>query len=265
MDHTYILTGINRLIILLILLMLFLLPGTIMGWIAAGRIRNSEGRLYGLRLAAFAALFIPVLILVVVSIMPAFIGVRIAGYHYDADDFTMILVAFVIAATFLIFSIKLSQSLYCRLHKGVPVWKNFRERINVITIVTIVVLWWGAGIVVYLQRPQEIGAAKMEKSPDGKLIATGTTWHRNRIFSADKTNYLFQVHNQEGGLYKSHAFHILPTTVPVMNAEEYDFGKNGAIQWSNDSREVRFLLKDEELYSTELHLPDHVLSAPNPP
>ncbi|MGJ8642291.1 MAG: hypothetical protein ACSHX9_02690 [Luteolibacter sp.] len=256
MHDTFTYTAINGpLVLLLFIFLFFILPATIMGWIAAGRIRNSEGRLYGLPLAAFAALFVPVLMLVVISTIPALVVVRLAAVTYETDRLTATLVAFVLFATCLIFTIKLSQSLYCRVTKGEPIWKNCRGRFNLITIGLIAALWWGAGILIYVQRPQAIGEEKVVRSPDGELIATGSAWHQYRVFSDDKTHYQFQVRQKEGGLYKNHTFRILPTSVPVKELEEYDFGKNGVIRWSDDSAAVSFLLEDLELYSVELNIP----------
>ncbi len=42
--------------LLILFIPLFLLPGTILGWVAAARIRQSDGQLYGMRLAAIGAL-----------------------------------------------------------------------------------------------------------------------------------------------------------------------------------------------------------------
>ena len=55
--------GLSFFAIFIILLMLITIPGVIMGWVAAGRIRRSEGKLYGMRFAAFAALFVPIIII----------------------------------------------------------------------------------------------------------------------------------------------------------------------------------------------------------
>ncbi|HKK17435.1 MAG TPA: hypothetical protein VJ952_02040, partial [Opitutales bacterium] len=42
---------------------ILLLTGTILGWVAVVRIRRSEGQLYGLRLALFAGLLLPLILL----------------------------------------------------------------------------------------------------------------------------------------------------------------------------------------------------------
>ena len=62
-------------LILLFVLILSILA-SILGWIAAARIRKSDGKLSGFRLAAFSALCLPTLLLLLISVLLSVLAMR---------------------------------------------------------------------------------------------------------------------------------------------------------------------------------------------
>lgn len=125
------------------LFLFLMLPATIMGWIAATKIRRSDGALYGMGFAAPSALFVPYLLLLILPIIAAtligrFMIVDITeAPHARIATFASLFILWV-------FSFRLGQSLFDRLTKGESIWQGFKKRMNHVTflcILPIIVLY----------------------------------------------------------------------------------------------------------------------------
>jgi hypothetical protein len=243
--------GLSLFAIFFILLMLITIPGVIMGWVAAGRIRRSEGKLYGMRFAAFAALFYPILLLfAVLFILCAFVF-RFSTFSYNLNNEAALLILAPLITTGLIVWFKFSQALYHGVTKGEPIPIGFRNRLKIRTAAIITILWLGCGTAMYLQRPKPMGNVMNSQSPGGEFIVEASTWHRMRIFGSDELSYRFEIVDQRSS--EDRAWEIPVKSLPTWNdgssPPNYGFAENGTIHWEADNSEVVFRMDGSDVFT----------------
>ena len=241
---------------LLLFPVLFLFPliaGTILGWLSANQIRQSEGQLYGLRLAAFAGMSFPTLLLIVTPVAMSAIALRIASFSLGFQKADALIVVVAIFVTFGLLNGKIFQaSLRKILGKG-----NFRERLswkrNRLPLVTLALLWIGVGVIFLIQRPREIDEnAVSSESPDQMYSVTASTWQQMRIFSSDRTFYRFELQGRGGTINESWDIPIpkakLAKDYLTSPISEYLFEKKGSIQWKKNNAKVQFVVNEIEVF-----------------
>lgn len=140
----------------------FSVPGCILGWIAAGRIRASQGRLRGMGFATFAAM-VPVVLLTTAILAGA--GAMVLhiflGKHMDIgnqlvfDKITLILIVTAICLTGLAL-LGLILGFCFRYLRGTPAAPRRRRRLVVASALAI--LWIALGVLLWLQRPRQVDA-----------------------------------------------------------------------------------------------------------
>lgn len=239
--------------IILILIIIPLIIGTLLSWIAAARIRTSEGKLYGLRLAAISGMILPTLVFILMPFAFTAILIRIQSHtlSFPWHDVTFLVAGVFITFAFL--SIKLFQG--CR--RRILGIGTFRERFalkkNRIVIGFLALLWIGLGSLTYLQRPQKLDDDTTSKSPDGEFSARASTWHSRRIFISDLTTYRFEIIDRDGNPKSVRQIPVAMTghsqnITDFSESSEYWFSKIGAIAWETDSSEAYFLVNGSEFF-----------------
>ena len=243
--------GLSFFAIFVILLMLITIPGVIMGWVAAGRIRRSEGKLYGMRFAAFAALFVPIIIIFILPLAVCFLVLRLSTFSLGFEEDYALLFTIPIFATGLILSYKFSQALYFGVTKGESILRGFIRRLNWLTLGALAVLWIGFGVVMYLQQPKPIGNVITSQSTNGAFRVDASTWHRMRIFGSDELCYRFEIVDHRSS--EDRAWEIPVKSLPTWNdgssPPNYGFAENGTIHWEADNSEVVFRMDGSDVFT----------------
>lgn len=144
--------------LLIILVPLFLVPGTILGWVAAGRILQSEGRLYGLRLAASAALALPAVIALTVPLIASALVIRIGSFTSLGNDSAMWL-GIALAVSLLLLSFRLLHGCYRKLVGKGTIGESFQFRTMRATLIVLAIVWCVAVTLAILNRPEVVVSA----------------------------------------------------------------------------------------------------------
>jgi hypothetical protein len=241
--------GLSFFAIFIFLLILITIPGVIMGWVAAGRIRRSEGKLYGMGFAAFAALFFPILILIAIPLILSVMVIRITTYPFGVE--TAVLGVIPVVATGLILVSKLSQAMYRGVTKGESILSGFRNRLKIRTAAILAILWLGCGTAMYLQRPKPMGNIMNSQSTGGDFIVEASTWHRMRIFGSDELCYRFEIVDQRSGENRAWEIPVksLPKWKDGSSPSNYGFAENGTIHWEVDNSEVVFRMDGSDVFT----------------
>lgn len=134
-------TGIAFGPIVLLLLILILIPGTILGWVAAARIRRSEGKLYGLRIAAFAAMFVPTLLLILIPVMAFAVAMRIGVFSSSLQEEDSMILGAVLFATFALLSVKVFQGCLRHLRGKGTFRETFGLKRNRLLLIALALIW----------------------------------------------------------------------------------------------------------------------------
>ena len=132
-------------LIIVIVPFLFLLPGTILGCVAAVRIRQSDGKLYGLRLAALTAMVFPCLLALIVPCILISFVLRI-GHASSLGSNHVWLIGIPLAITTLVLEFKLIHTAYLKLVGKGSFHEAFRFRNIYLTLIFIGLLWIFTGI-----------------------------------------------------------------------------------------------------------------------
>jgi serine/threonine protein kinase len=232
-------------------LFLLLVPGAICGMIAASQIRNSEGQLRGMGFAKFAVIF-P---LVIFGLSLVTLSIRLTTSllfleNAFADKTTLLIVGILAAITSLtiFFAVlgKCSRGL-----SGTP--KPPRSKTKWLFCGTLLTLWIGAGILVWIQRPYAVHPALSSKSPDQQYSVLAFTDLRMRVFGGDVLSYRFKIQGKGGSLNRDWEIRVpvdrLATDYLAAPNTDYYFADKGRIQWAPDSKSVKFFFKDILVFS----------------
>jgi hypothetical protein len=243
--------GLSFFAILIFLMILITIPGVIMGWVAAGRIRRSEGKLYGMRFAAFAALFFPILAVFILPFAIIFLAFTFLSLNQVFDRSHAILFATPILAIGLILGYKFSQSLYFGVTRGEPILAGFRRRLNSLTLGVLAVLLVAFGSVMYIQRPKPVGNVMASQSTGGAFKVEASTWHRRWIFRSDELCYRFEIVDQRSGGNRAWEIPVksLPKWSDNSSPSNDQFGENGSIHWKADNSEVVFKMDESDVFT----------------
>lgn len=245
----------------LILILLLLIPGTILGWVAAGRIRRSEGQLYGLRLAVFAGMFFPTVLLLVLPFATTAIMVRVSVFSLSLSKIDGVLLAALVFASSAFLSVRIFQaSLRGILGKR----KNrelFRWKKNRVPLIVIALLWIGIGVLFFLQRPRQIDELVTSESKDQMYQAKASTWHQMQAFGSDRVFYRFKIRGKGGAVNQSWDISV-PTaelakdylTSPI---SDYWFEENGSIRWGEANSKVEFIVSGVVVFQASLDQPQN--------
>ncbi|MEP4079733.1 hypothetical protein [Haloferula sp.] len=252
--------------VILIVLLLTLIPGTILGWVAAMRILQSEGRLYGLRLAALAGLFFPAILLILIPIASLFMILRIGALSTGmlADD--AVLIGAFVFGTVALLCVKIFQGLLRRILGKGRFRDSFGFKKNRLLLVALVLIWACLGTALYLQRPRIKGQMISSESSDRMFHVTASTWHRMRIFGSDELFYRFNVQGRGGSVHRRWEIPV-PTSELSENylaapISDYYFDSRGSIHWSDGNSEVLFKVDGIEVFRAKLdELPGWIPSA----
>lgn len=239
-----------------ILAFLFVFPGTVLGWIAARRIRESEGQLYGLRLAVVAAMVFPSLLLVALPLVACALVLRFGSVSLDFAKEDALVLMVVVFATLALFSVKIFQSCLRVLFGkgGIRELLSFRK--NWLIWVVLILLWVGMGAILFVQRPRQIDGLSGSESSDEIYSVSASTWSRMRIFGSDRFFYRFELQGRGGTVHEV-------WDVPVPTAKlakdylsspisEYFFESKGSIQWKDNYRKVGFMVSGVEVFEVSL-------------
>lgn len=239
--------------IVLILVFIPLIIGTILTWISAARIRNSEGKLYGLRLAAISGMILPTILLIVLPFAVAAISIRIQSHSFGFLEHDAILLGFGLFITFAFLSVKIFQG--CRrCILGIGTFREgFGLKKNKIIFGLLTLLWGGLGIIFYFQRPKLIDDYTTSKSPNGEFTARASTWHSMRIFTSDQTSYRFEFIDRYGNAKRLRQLPVASTghsrsMTDFSETSDDWFSSIGTIEWEADSSEAHFLVKGRRLF-----------------
>lgn len=184
--------------ILLLLVILITIPGIVMGWIAAGRIRRSDGKLYGMGFAAFAALFYPILLLFAIPFIVCAILIRFAAFNDRLDEETALIMIFPVIITGLIFSFKFARSLYRSVTEGEPIIAGVLPQLNRMTVIIVILIWlcfggfYAAGLFYTVKPP----TPRLEPPTEARVTVTGLSFqpeHEMKIpfpRSGSRTSFL---------------------------------------------------------------------------
>lgn len=239
--------------VMVLTILLLSIPGGIMGWIAANKIRNSGGQLYGMGAAITAALF-PTALLVIGLLIFAIAGVlyliRESGTAIEPDGTTVVISTFLIVVTALAILIQTLVSSFhhlrgTSLRSTKPHW---------IAALVFVVLWCILGALYWIQRPQQLDTWLTSHSEDEHHLAMGSTWYRIHIFDRDHLTFRFVVQGKGGVVLETKEIPVpiekLAQDYRVAPHSEYLFGEKGIIRWETDS--VEFSMNELKLLSLEL-------------
>ncbi|MGJ8723570.1 MAG: hypothetical protein ACSHYB_03345 [Roseibacillus sp.] len=251
-----------------IFLILLILPGIVMGWIAAGNIRRSDGELYGMRLAVFAALFVPGLLLLALPVIAFAIVLRFCSFSLSMGDGDAMLWAGPAFVTTLFLSLKVFQGCLAHLLGKDSFRQLFGLKKNRWVLSFLVLMWGALGIIFFLQRPLLDGKVSQAESPNRMFIAKGSTWRRMRIFGKDETSYRFEIVGQ-GERYHQRWEAPIPVArlaTDYVNVPNVNFGEKGTIHWDEEGRNVQFRVNGQEVFrasvddSNDLHGSASVIS-----
>jgi hypothetical protein len=162
----------------------FSVPGCILGWIAAARIRASQGRLRGMGFAIFAAM-VPVVLLTTAILFGAgalvfhlFLGKQMhIGNQLVFDKFTLNLTVTVICLTGLAL-LSLILGFCFRYLRGTPASPHRRRRLVVASALAI--LWIGLGVLLWFERPRQVDTWHGPLPPHCRLVTWDSILVRNR-------------------------------------------------------------------------------------
>lgn len=242
--------------IFVVLLLSLLIPGTILGWVAAARIRHSGGKLYGLRLAAVAAMLVPSLLLALIPVASSIILLRIAAFkpkpELIAGSSELLSIGFFL--TLSLISIRIFHGLLRKVLGKGRGRDAFRLKTNRLPLIALGVCWILLGTLIYLQRPRHVDKMVSADSSDKLFAATGTTWSQMRIFGSDKLYYKFNLQGRGGTINQTWRVAV-PTSKLAKDylsspSSNYYFSKHGAIEWSTDNAVVRFIVDGIEVFAT---------------
>ncbi|MFT5468003.1 MAG: serine/threonine protein kinase [Verrucomicrobiales bacterium] len=233
----------------LLLLLLFPIPGGILGWIAAGKIRASEGQLKGMGFAIFAA--IPTVALLAIALLSAAAGGLVGLVFFldplGPDQLTLSISGTVVTLTGLAVLWMILGTCYRRL-KGKPA--PTRRLRRWLTASILIILWIAIGALFWLQRPQQLDSWLSLDSDDQQHLAMGSTWRRTAVFGDDRLTFRFVVQGKGGTIQEKREIPVpvdqLAKDYRVAPASDYFFGDKGNIQWSESS--VEFQIEDLTLH-----------------
>lgn len=146
------------------IILVAIIPGTVMGWISARRIRESDGALYGMGFAAIAALPLPMFAAFFLLLLIPIIVLRASSILGNSGT-DGLLVLIPVLATALILLIKLFGTLLKNLKSGEPIVAGFLSRMNRITVILVVLIWFVFGGLF------ATGLLKTETPPESSMVA----------------------------------------------------------------------------------------------
>jgi serine/threonine protein kinase len=236
---------------ILLSFILFSVPGGILGWIAAGRIRASEGQVRGMGFAIFAAMTPVVVITSVVSFGASALLLHLIAGEPHPDKITLVLSGIVVALTALGLLILILGACF-RYLRGTPAPPRQKRRRFV--ALTLLVLWIALGGLFFLQRPRQVDSWLSSVSDDEQYSAKASTWHRMRVFSGDHLTYRFVVQGKGGSLVMEREIpvpvNVLAKDYLVPPNKDLYFGNKGNIRWHENS--VGFCIGDLSIHSIGL-------------
>ena len=238
---------------ILLSFILFSVPGGILGGIAAGRIRSSQGQLRGMGFAVFAAMT-PVVVVTSVVLFGAsallFHLITGAGEPHP-DKITLVLSGIVVALTVLGLLILILGACF-RYLRGTPAPPRQKRRRFV--ALTLLVLWIALGGLFWLQRPRLVDSWLSSVSDDEQYSAKASTWHRMRVFDGDHLTYRFVVRGKGGSIIEKREIpvpvNMLAKDYLVPPNKDLYFGDKGNIRWHEHG--VSFCIGDLSIHSIGL-------------
>ena len=212
---------------------------TTLGWIAVVRIRKSEGKLYGYRLAAFSALFFPtVLFLLMTSLLSVF-AMRLE-----------LIFGLVVLFTLLTLCVKLFRALLRKVRGQEGAQEILGWKKNRFLYVGLAVLLVMSGTLLFLQQPREMGRSLVSESQDGKYEAEVTTWKRMRVFGADEVTYHFLLQDFGDEYDEPYIFEESSHSLAPLRKKPL-FSDKGQIVWKDVSEAAVFYWAGKEVYRIE--------------
>jgi len=165
------------LLFFLLLVLVAVVPGTVMGWIAAKRIRESQGALHGMGFAALAALPLPMLLALVVILLVLTFLFRWCVIH-GQSDLTEVLIFVPVLTTGLILWIKWFRALLEHLTEGEPIIAGFISRLNRVTVITLILVWLICGglfamAMIRTERPPISPPVEAGVASSGVVVSSG--------------------------------------------------------------------------------------------
>lgn len=237
----------------LVFFVVMLVFGTILGWVAAGRIRRSEGQLYGLRLAAFAGLFFPALLALITPLVVATAVARSLSATTQASG-PFLAIAALVSLAFV--SVRLFQAARRNILGKGEIRELFGRKKNRVPLILISLLWIGVGCVIFLQRPRQVDEVVKSESENQLYQATASTWEQRQVFGAKRAFYRFEIAGRGGTVNRS--WDVLIPTAELAKSHSaspiahYWFEKEGSIQWHEPNREVEFIVDGVVVFEASL-------------
>lgn len=244
-------------LIALFLILLLLVPGTILGWVAAGQIRRSEGQFYGLRLAAFAGMFFPALLLLVLPLVLTALLARLTAVASAFATFDAVLLVVFLFASLSFPCYRIFQVGLRRILGKENVRELFSLKRNRVPLLVLAILWIGAGSLALFQRPRQVDKAVTSTSSDQIFVAKGSTWEQRQVLGSQRVFYRFEVLVHDGAVRAWRDIPI-PTSLlesndPADPESDYVFEDKGSIRWNESQSTVEFLVDEMVVFKTPLN------------
>lgn len=234
--------GLNVLFLFVIVLML--IPATICGWVAASRIKRSEGKLYGLRLAAFAGLFFPGVVLFLIPVVCTTLVIRLSMI---SDKEPSVILGVAVFITFAFLCVKVFSGLWRKILGKGRIRQTFGLKKNKYGFGFLVILWIVTGVLLFVQRPRQEGKVSSAESLNFSYQAEASTWRQMHIFGRDRLTYRFTLEGKGGSIQEEWEI-----PVPFSKTKpEYVFSERGIIQWRQDSSLVFFMVDGRKVFQIE--------------
>lgn len=195
---------------------------TILGWVAAAKIRKSDGQLHGMGFALAGGLPLPGLLFLVT--------IGVAAYFAIIYELWL---GIALLLTLLFLGYKFMHILFRSMRGTKSALGIFAGKINMFLITALVGIWALAGALTYYQRPQVLEKATRSTSPSGIHVVSVVTWRRDILFSPDKVGYTFTISDNGGDTIKTWQVDA-PNLLEKATTSEADFhfSKQGTIKWA---------------------------------
>ena len=139
-----------------------IITGTVLGWVSAKRIRESDGALHGMGFAATAALPLPMILAAVFLFLIMALIFRVIAISEDVQ-ISWLMVMIPVLTTIFILLVKLFGTLLNSVKTGEPIIAGFLSRMNRVTVITLILIWLVFGGIVVA------GFLKTETLPKSSL------------------------------------------------------------------------------------------------
>ena len=221
---------------------------TILGWISVNQIRRSAGRLYGLWLAVGDGLLFPLLLL---DTGVVWLWLLLENEGSSLWHMGRLENLFFMSLTILLSNVLIISSVWHGLTRRAesPVHRGYiwMRRLGMLLLIAVIA---GGLVIAHAQRDCSMRDGIGEESPDGLYSLTAQTRWAMRMLDGDELLYFIQVQGRGGAVFEQWRMPV-PTAKLAQGyygTSPYSLIQQGRIEWSADSRTVRLLVRDVEVF-----------------